>query len=157
MMSTRSMVGQLIDKGAMIFEARYCHYDGNTEGVGQALLDNWATAMKGDTQAMVDFLLSTKIGWSSLCGSDFSKVPTWNRPKFDTPEYDTWDTPAWYDDREGEEPSDPIRKDSDLGWLEFAYLFHVETDTLHMYEISYGKLTAIRQVTLSEARENVNA
>ena len=146
-MSTRCIVGELESKEAFIFNARYCHSDGYLEGVGETIIDNWKKI--DDTQKMVDFLLSSKKGWAGLCGTDFTKAPQWETPEFGTPEYDAWDAPRWYDDRPGEEIAPPIRKDSDLGWLEFAYLFHVKTNTLHIYEIRDGNLSEIKTVTLA--------
>jgi hypothetical protein len=155
-MSTRCIVG-VWKPGRKDFDARYCHGDGYPEGVGATITHNWQTNFNGDTQKVVDFLLSTKVGWSSLVGTDFRKSPTWKRPKYDTPEYEAWDVPCWYDDRDGEEDHDPITKTSDLGWVQYAYLFDLEADVLGMYKVKNGNLTLLNEVSNTPKAGNNDA
>lgn len=127
-MSTRSMIGVYTDENRQTFEAVYCHWDGYPEGVGQTLVHNWRNTFNGDTQKIVDFLMSTKIGWSSLCGTDFSKAPTWEPCEEDTP--------RWYDDRPDEEPAERItQEDWTDSWCEYAYLFDAQANALYVYDL----------------------
>jgi len=140
-MSTRSMVGKFTDKNQGQFTARYCHYDGYPSGVGQTIINNWRNNFDNSGAKIADFLLSTKYGWSVLNDTDFTKPPGWD-------EKTTGDTPRWYDDREGEEPSHPFNNQSDLGWIEYAYLFDTEKNLLCIYQvIGNNNLQLLAQVT----------
>lgn len=142
-MSTRSMIGHYRDHTCTEWEAVYCHFDGYPEGVGDTLVRNWRDHFEGNTQAIVDFIMSTQVGWSSLTGADFSKPPTWD--------IEDNSQPRWYDDRPGEDPSVPVRflsSDGDFGWCEYGYLFHVDKNRLDVFKLHQQTMTLIEQHTV---------
>lgn len=81
-MSTRSAIGQVINKEEGIIRAVYCHFDGYPSGVGQTLLETlrrWGPNSEG---RLLETLLNEKVGWSSLADRDLDLPPMWDETDF---------------------------------------------------------------------------
>ena len=72
-MSTRSCIARKTDSG---FIGVYHHFDGYPNGVGRTLFNLRNSHFKGDTDAMLKFLIDdNKGGWSTIVEADFSLPP----------------------------------------------------------------------------------
>ena len=73
-MSTHSFVGKVNEDGKT-WEARFCHWDGTPEEMGNTILNN---ALIYGFKFVADFLLSTETRWSVLASCDFKLSPHTN-------------------------------------------------------------------------------
>lgn len=143
-MSTRSIVGMYTSEDLSTWEAVYCHSDGYMKGVGQQIYTNWITTFNGNGRALGEFLISPRVGWSSLWG-DFSIAPSWENT----------DGPRWYDDRPGEENSKRMvhthEDDPNDAWIEWAYLIDPYKNELYIFYYMPQKNDLVAIVTLESA------
>jgi len=180
-MGTRSFVGIYDDDGGWV--ARYCHWDGYPRGVGKSLWDNYQKNFKGVLGAMTKILLDEKVGWSSLAASDLTLPPVWaDGYKFDDHDTRAWKSteeitqqiyamqcelmltdeelrillyefaPKSYTAR-GETDEQLITQVSDLGWLEWGYVFNVPDRRMDIYTVHGGYAVPAATIWLDQETE----
>lgn len=77
-MSTRSVIAR--KTGAKSFSGVYHHWDGYPSGLGATLFEVRNKHFKGDTQALLNYLIDKHPqGWSTINGADFS-LPSGTKP-----------------------------------------------------------------------------
>lgn len=81
-MGTRSVIAKPVPAGDTPtggFIGTYCHWDGYPSGVGRTLWEVHHGHFGGDVDAMVTYFVDDElVGWSSICGADFSLPKAWN-------------------------------------------------------------------------------
>lgn len=139
-MSTRSVIG-VYNKDGATWKGRYVHFDGYPTGVGKWIYEEIRRHFADKIPDFFDKIMAETVGWSCLCGSDFTKLPSWNDNIGGS-----WDEdfpPQSYRAR-GEDQGGPdgtfITSDSedDIG-TEWAYIWTENTSLIDVYErLSYG-------------------
>ena len=189
-MSTRSLIGIITEMGEnpdnpAIWEGVYHHFDGYPTGLGASLWQHYHQHYAGALPAMLEYLLSERVGWSSINGCDLSLPPIWvegfgdNQKIVALPhimarleELEPVWRASWPDAgpdgfkkhiienapqsytqrgetvREGRHDEHTRSTDSDLGWVEYAYLFDLDERNMHIFDVRYDKLYPLSIVDL---------
>jgi hypothetical protein len=72
-MSTRGCIARVVNEKKGSFKGRYHHFDSYESGLGKSLFELRNGHFKGDTNAMLKVLIDEHTGWSTICGTDFTK------------------------------------------------------------------------------------
>ena len=169
-MSTRAFIARKLDLAdnafGCTFAGRYHHFDGYPTGLGKFLAEALQEQFQGDVDALLRRLLDSnvaKCGWSTILLCDLLLTPVspedhmryyraWQDNPCPQTEHDYHKVPMCYAAR-GTEEEDLLTHDSDLGWLDWGYLFDI--DALEVWRLSYTKspiqVARIHYAMLSQA------
>lgn len=127
-MGTHALVGVYTDAKKEHWQARYVHYDGYPDGVGNTIFKAYKTVFGKDAKKLAKFLM--RHAWSTLAGCDLSLRPVALERKFKANNINPA-RPVYYRDETG---SNDIFTDQDNTYCVFyAYIVDPNDSTISYY------------------------
>lgn len=164
-MGTRAIIGRVNDDGTDGWKGRYHHWDGYPTGLGRRLWELWLIHFKGDTAAMMKFLIDDHpAGWSTILVGDFNQPAGFHEygvqhegepPTSDFDAHRAWEEaqgPQCY--CHGDRHEGPMQLEtSEMAlstWCEYAYIFNEANHVMYILAHLRGKWHSIASVRFTD-------